>query len=327
MKAVQIIARSQPVFVDAPKPQLRAGYALIKTLRLSLCGSDIRHIHYLPAHRYPTETGETGHEMVGIIEAIDSNDPASSDLKVGQRVLCLAPDHRAMCEYYLAPVDRLLPLDPATPLEESVQAQQFGTVLYAAQVLPDLRGKTAVVIGQGSAGLWFNFALRQRGAAKIIALDLKDYRLRYSRHFGATHTLHNAELSPEAVRGALREMNDGQLPDVIIEAAGEDETIRLAVGIAPREGFALIFGVPRFETMDFPIFECFWKGLTLKSRVGAINDPGHACTRQALDFINSGAVDTARMITHTFKFAQVLEAYELHRLQDEGAVKIVIDME
>ena len=33
------------------------------------------------------------------------------------------------------------------------------------------------------------------------------------------------------------------------------------------------------------------------------------------------------MITHTFKFDDVLAAYELHRIQDEGAVKIVIDME
>ena len=33
------------------------------------------------------------------------------------------------------------------------------------------------------------------------------------------------------------------------------------------------------------------------------------------------------MITHTFKFEDVLEAYALHHLQDESAVKIVIDME
>ena len=324
MKAVQIIARGQPVFVDAPKPQLIADHAIIKTLRLSLCGSDIRHIHYLPDDRYPTGTGETGHEMVGRIEAID---PAHNGFQIGQSVLCLAPDHRAMSEYYLAPVQHLLPLDPATPLEHSVQAQQFGTVLYAAHALPDLRGKTVAVIGQGSAGLWFNFALQQRGAAKIIALDLKDYRLNYSPRYGATHTLHNAGLSPAALRDALRDLNDGQLPDVVVEAAGEEEAIRQAVAIAPHDGFLLIFGVPRFDTMDFPIFECFWKSLTVKSRVGAIKDPGHACTRQALDYINSGAVDTAGMITHTFMFDDVLEAYELHHLQDEGAVKIVIDME
>ena len=131
MKAVQIIARGQPVIVEAPKPQLRADHAIIKTLRLSLCGSDVRHIHYLPDGSYPTQAGETGHEMVGVIVDID---PAHSGFQVGQRVLCLAPDHRAMSEYYLAPINHLLPLDPATPLEHSVQAQQFGTVLYASQV-------------------------------------------------------------------------------------------------------------------------------------------------------------------------------------------------
>lgn len=324
MKAVQIIARGQPAFVDAPLPALKPGTGLVRSLRLSLCGSDVRHLHYLPDDRYPTATGETGHEMVGVVEAVA---PVSDDgsIKKGDRVLCLAPDHRAMCEYYLAPIDRLLRLDPATPLEHSVQAQQFGTVLYAARVLPDLRGKTVAVIGQGSAGLWFNFALQQRGAAKIIALDLKAYRLAYSERFGATHTIHNAEVSAAE---ALREINGGQLPDVVIEAAGEDESIRLAVEIARRGGFVLLFGVPRFDTMDgFPIFEAFWKTLTLRGMVGTINDPGHACTRQALDYINSGAVDVGGMITHTFKFADVFEAYELHRLQDEGAVKIVIDME
>ncbi len=324
MKAVQIIERGKPVFVETPKPALRAKHALIKTLRLSLCGSDIRHIHYLPEDRYPTAVGETGHEMVGCIEAID---PANEDFQVGQRVLCLAPDHRAMSEYYLAPIKHLLPLDPATPLEHSVQAQQFGTVLYAAQALPDLTGKTVAVIGQGSAGLWFNFALKQRGAAKIIALDLKDYRLNYSKAYGANHTIPNCGLPPASINYAMRAMNDELPPDVIIEAAGEAESIRLAIEIARHDGFVLIFGVPRFETMDFPIFEAFWKSLTVKSRVGTINDRGHACTRQALDYINSGAVDAAAMITHTFKFEQVLEAYELHHLQDEGAVKIVIDME
>ncbi len=322
MKALQIIARSQPVFVDAPKPVLKPGTGLVKALRLSLCGSDIRHLHHLPDERYPTAIGETGHEMVGLVEAIDPE--ANCAVKPGDRVLCLAPDHRAMCEYYVAPIDRLLPLDPNTPLEHSVQAQQFGTVLYAARILPDLRGKTVAVIGQGSAGLWFNFALRQRKAEKIIALDRKAYRLNYSRHYGATHTLHNPDETPIE---ALREICGGALPDVVVEAAGEEDAISMAIAIAEPGGFVLYFGVPRDEWMRFPIFEFFWKTLTVKGMVGTINDPGHASTRQALEYINSGAVDVGRMITHTFKFEDVLEAYELHRLQDEGAVKIVIDME
>ncbi len=322
MKAVQIIARGQCAFVEAPKPSLLPGSAIVKTLRLSLCGSDVRHLHYLPAAHYPSAIGETGHEMVGVVEAID---PAyDGGIKAGDRVLCLAPDHRAMCEYYRAPIDRLLPFPAGTPLEQAVQAQQFGTVLYAAKSLPDLRGKTVAVIGQGSAGLWFNFALKQRGAAKIIALDLKAYRLAYSKRFGASDSLHN---SGSATADALRALNGGALPDVVIEAAGEAEAIRLAVEIARENGFILYFGVPRFETIDFPIFEYFWKSLTARANVGTIKEPGHASTRQALQLISDGRVPVADMITHRFKFADVFEAYELHRIQDEGAVKIVIDME
>ena len=321
MKAVQIIARGHCAFVEAPKPSLQPGSAIVKTRRLALCGSDIRHIHYLPDDRYPSPIGETGHEMVGTVEAID---PASGTVKPGDTVLCLAPDHRAMCEYYRAPIDRLLPFPAGTPLEHAVQAQQFGTVLYAAKSLPDLRGKTAAVIGQGSAGLWFNFALKQRGAARIIGIDLKAYRLAYSRRYGATDALHNAGIS---TADALCEINGGRLPDVVIEAAGEAEAIRLAIEVVRENGFVLYFGVPRFETMDFPIFDFFWKSLTARSNVGTINEPNHASTRQALQWISDGTVPVADMITHTFKFADVIEAYELHRIQDEGAVKIVIDME
>ena len=39
------------------------------------------------------------------------------------------------------------------------------------------------------------------------------------------------------------------------------------------------------------------------------------------------AVDVGRMITHAFKFEDVFQSLELHRIQDEGAVKIVVDME
>ena len=321
MKAVQIIARGKPVFVDAQKPALLPETAIVRTLRTSLCGSDIRHLHHLPESSYPTAAGETGHEMVGVVEAIDSS---ASPVQPGDRVLCLAPDHRAMCEYYRAPVDYLLPLAADVQLEHAVQAQQLGTVLYACQALPDLRSKSVAVIGQGSAGLWFNEALRRLAADKIIALDTKMYRLAYSPHFGATHTICNADESPLP---ALREICGGALPDVVIEAAGEEESIRLAVEMARIGGFILWFGVPRFETMDFPFFDMFWKRIATRGMVGAAEDSEHACTRRALDWISRGEVNAAAMITHTFKFDDVFEAYALHRLQDEGAVKIVIDME
>lgn len=321
MKAVQVVARSHPEFVEMPKPELQAGHALIKTLRLSLCGSDIRYIHNLSDDAYPSPPGATGHEMVGIIEDIPPND---AGFKVGDKVLALAPDHLAMTEYYLTPIPDLFHLVDDVPIEYQVQAQQFGTVIYASKRLPDVRGKTVAVIGQGSAGLWFNTVLQDLGAKTIIALDLKSYRLQISSHFGATHTIHNAEVDPIE---AIQEINNGELADVVIEVAGEKPAASLAVDLVKHSGFILYFGVPRYDHVEFPMLQFFFKCITASAIVGASHEVGHTSTRKALDWITSGKVDIKPMITHIMPFKDVLQAYELHRLQDEGAVKIVIDME
>lgn len=320
MKAVQIVARGKTEFIEMPDPILQAGHAIIKTQRISLCGSDVRYIHHLPDHRYPCPPGTTGHEMVGIIADIGDNE---AGLQVGDRVLALAPNHQAMAEFYLAKVENLLKLDDSVTFEQAVQAQQFGTVLYAAKELPDLSGKTVAIIGQGSAGLWFNTVAKDRDAHKIIALDLKEYRLQLSDSYGATHTIHNADVDPIP---ALKDINGGELPDVVIEAAGEKESIALAVDIVRENGFILFFGVPRFETMEFPMLDFFFKTITARTMVHATREENHASTRKALEMITSGAVDVTPMLTHTFSFDQVMDAYDLHRLQDEGAIKIIVDM-
>ena len=107
MKAVQVVARGKAKFVDVPLPTLRPGHVLVRTRRLSLCGSDIRMLHFAPADAYPFPPGTTGHEMVGVIEDIDA---PGSPLRVGDTVLALAPNHQAMAEYFLAPVEHVIPL-------------------------------------------------------------------------------------------------------------------------------------------------------------------------------------------------------------------------
>lgn len=320
MQAVQVVARGQAQFIETPKPELKPGYALVRARRLSLCGSDIKWLHHHPDERYPLAPGTTGHEMVGVVEAVDA---PGSGIQPGDVALTIAGDHRAMAEYYLAPVEDVLVLPPGRPVEQLLQAQQLGTVIYACKFLPNIVGKTVAVIGQGSAGLWFDFMLRRMGAQRVIALDLQDFRLKAGEHYGATHTIHNAVDDPV---DALKEITGGELADVVVEAAGEVETINLAVDLAKKFGFVLQFGVPRGENFNYRMERVFFKCIQLQAIVGAHFEPRHASTRQALDIIARGEADVAPMLTHTFPFERVIEAYELHRTRDEGAIKIVIEM-
>ncbi|RIK72437.1 MAG: hypothetical protein DCC67_19280 [Planctomycetota bacterium] len=324
MKAAQVVARGKVQIVDVPQPVLRPGHALVRTQRLSLCGSDIRMLHYAAEEDYPFPPGTTGHEMVGVVEAVDG----SAEVKPGDAVMALAPRHEAMAQYFLAPLAHVIPLPAGRPLEHLLQAQQLGTVLYACQRLPNLVGKTVAVIGQGSAGLFFNYQLRQMGARRVVALDVDSNRLNRSRSFGATHVIHNhadAAESGEATQ-ALRDCNEGELADVVVEAAGEVAAINLAARLARQCGDVLYFGYPRGQVIPFDFDVLFHKCVRAQTIVGASVEANQLSTRLALDMVASGRIDVSGLVTHRLPFAAVAEAYEMHRTRADQCLKIVIEM-
>jgi L-iditol 2-dehydrogenase len=320
MKAVQVVAPGQAQFVETAKPIIKPGHVLVRCSRLALCGSDIRMLYYAPKRLYPYPPGTTGHEMVGTVEAVA---PDVDKISVGDQVLALAPGHQAMAEYYLAEQEHVIRLPAGKPLEQLLQAQQLGTVLFASQRLPNIISKNIAIIGQGSAGLWFAYHLRRMGARRVIALDLEEYRLKLSTHFGATHTLHNTD---RELIDAVRSITGGELADVVIEAAGEIESINLAVDLVRQGGDILYFGVPRQENFTYSFNQLFHKCCRVSTIVGAAVEPNQTSTRIAIDLIASGAADGLSMITHRIPFTNVLEAYEIHRKREDGAVKIVIEM-
>ena len=222
------------------------------------------------------------------------------------------------------------PCRRANPWNHLLQAQQLGTVIYASKRMPSLLDKSVVVIGQGSAGLWFNLVARRMGARQVIAVDLQAHRLALSAHYGATHTVHNGEGSDavDAVE-AVAALTGGRMADVVIEAAGEIDAINLAVELATLNGFVFFFGVPRTggkPTIPFAYERFFNKNLASQAVVGAMAEANQSSSRLALQWIADGIADPGPMLTHRFPFERTLEAYELQRTRDEGAVKIVIEM-
>lgn len=320
MKALQIVSRGVAEFVDIPKPVPQVGYALIRPVVLSLCASDIWALKYAPDDNYPQPPGSSGHEIVGTIEEINGDFPG---MVVGDQVLALNPPQLGMAEFFTAPFEHILPVPAGVDPAHLVQAQQLGTVIYAAKQLPNMVGKSVAVIGQGSAGLWWNTMLSRMGASHIIGIDVQAHRAKIGLKYGATHTIHNKDTGAKT---SLKSILDGELPDVVIEAAGETDSINLAFDLAKEYGFVLQFGVPHQQTFMVNYNNQFRKCLTVKHIVYATREPGHTSTLKALHMIASGEVNVGRVITHRFPFEQVLQAYKLQTTRDEGAIKIVIEM-
>ena len=320
MDALQVVARGKAEFIRTTSPELMEGHAIVQPRHVTLCGSDVWMLSHAPDAAYPFPPGTTGHEVIAEILELG---PGVEGHAVGDFVLAIAPDHRAMAERYLTPQKNLLKLPSGKTREELLMAQQLGNVLYACKQLPSVIGKTVAVVGQGTAGLWFDFVLQRLGAAKVIALDPKSNRLQLAQQYGATDVINIREADP--VEQIMR-INDEKLVDIVVEAAGRESSINLAIELArPDSGFFLQFGVP-YEPINVHYGRIFTKCLKHKSIVHANSEPGHTSTLQALDLIAAGSLDVAAVLTHRFPFDRVLEAYELHQNAKDNAVKIVIDM-
>ena len=83
----------------------------------------------------------------------------------------------------------------------------------------------AHAIGSGISGLLHIQLARARGAAKILATDINEFRLKSAAEFGADTTIHSAEDVPARVR----ESNDGRLADLVIVCTGALPAIQQAV--------------------------------------------------------------------------------------------------
>lgn len=323
MKAIQIVEKKKAIWVEAEKPKAISGHALVHPKVLSLCGSDIHMLRYEPEENYPFPVGSSGHEIIAVIDDIISGEEMLCPVAKGEAALVIIPPQLGMAEYFLAEYKHIIPIPKNVPYEELVQAQQLGTVIYACKRLPDLNDKTVAIIGQGSAGIWFDVMTKRLGAKRIIALDLQKHRLELSQGYGATHTVHNLHIDPVQ---AIQEVNSGELADVVIEAAGTPVSINLSLDLVKEYGFVLLFGVPYEERFVFEYNTAFRKNLTLHGCVTASREPGHVSTKEALRMIAEKEVDVKPILTHRFPFEKVLDAYELQGSKDKGAVKIVIEM-
>src|SRR5947208_13861985 len=98
-------------------------------------------------------------------------------------------------------------------------------------------GQTVLVIGSGISGLLHIQLARARGAARIVATDISDFRLKAAIQFGADATIHGREDVP----GRLGELNGGLLADVVIVCTGAMPAIQQAVRSVDRGGTLLFF--------------------------------------------------------------------------------------
>ena len=175
------------VMRDAPTPTPRPGDALVRSEQVGICGSDLHAYH--GKHPFITLPVVPGHEVVGTVEALGEG---ATGVTVGDRVVlepnivcgecvhchsgrynlcekltvigCVGPLDGAMGDYFIAPAERLIPVDPR------LEPDPGGDDRAARHRHPRRAcgrrhaGKRVAVLGSGSIGLLTMQAARAGGA-------------------------------------------------------------------------------------------------------------------------------------------------------------------
>lgn len=318
MRAAVLTEPGRVVVQDVPIPTLRDGVdVLIRTQVSSICGSDLHQVF----HEWkPTDVRPPGfpcHETVGIVVESASPDFAIGDRVLGVPTLLYASgfaEYQALPSRYLIKVEH----DEVSPADVTL-AQQLGTTIYAFERFwPTGRtGRTAVVLGAGSAGLGFTTVCRLAGFEQIIVSDLYAHRTDAARELGATHVVTGETGIVEATMAAT----DGVGADLVIEAAGRNLTRLQAFDAVKVEGDIGWFGMNEGDSFTIPFPAVFRRKPTVSMRWDAQNEPGHASFRTALDWIASGEVDTSAYRMRAFTVDETPAALAVAANPIDGFIK------
>ena len=321
MKAAQLVGPKRFEFMDVDTPTPKDGECLIKMERMSICGSDIRHGYgpVYPEEEYPLAVGRPCHECAGVV--VESRTDA---FREGQRVIVLPTnDMGGLVEYVTSNPGRMIALPDHGDLTEWIMCQPSGTALFSCKKLGSLLGKRVLIVGQGAIGLSFTMLTSLLGARQVIAVDMLDYRLGYSREFGATHTVNPDQ---QDVREAVREITQGEWPDITVEAAGYPDTLDMSFRLVKPDGVVVVFGMQGDDII--PVDTSIWINQTmLRTTGGRSNDP-ITQIKEIVALRDRGWIDPARMVTHRLGFnaEDVNKAYEMYEQRQDNIIKVVMSV-
>jgi aryl-alcohol dehydrogenase len=126
-----------------------------------------------------------------------------------------------------------------------------GVITGAGAVINSLKvgmGKSIAIFGTGSVGLSGVMAAKLVGAGKIIAIDLRDDRLKLALELGATHTINP---SKEAISDGIRRIT-GSGVDFTLETTAVMPVLRQAIDVLALRGTCgFVGGAPEDSELTF----------------------------------------------------------------------------
>ncbi|MED3661744.1 zinc-dependent alcohol dehydrogenase family protein [Ureibacillus sp. FSL K6-8385] len=347
MKALVYEGPGKKALREVEKPEIiKDSDAIVRLVKTTICGTDL---HILSGDVPAVKEGTIlGHEGVGIVEEVGSG---VKNFKPGDKVIISCITSCGSChyckqslyahcedggwilghlingtqaEYVRIPhADNSLYhipkgiSDQAAVLISDILPTGFEIGVLNGQVKP---GDTVAIIGAGPIGMSALITSQFYSPGKIIMVDLDDNRLEASKKFGATDTV-NSQNAESAIQQIL-ELTDGRGVDVAIEAAGFPATFDICQKILAPGGHLANVGV-HGKPVELELQNLWIQNVTITTGLVSTSS-----TPMLLKTLSSGKIKVEELVTHAFKFENILDAYDtFQNASKEKALKVIIDFE
>jgi threonine dehydrogenase-like Zn-dependent dehydrogenase len=306
---------------EVPKPSATSREVLVKLRAGSICGTDL---HFYRGEWTNIRTGLIlGHDACGV--RIDTGERVVMVpiINCGKCFYCLQgmpnlcengktkgfDTDGFFSEYVAMPRQNLLAVPREMSDEEAGIIEPVALAIHSLDLLQPKLGDWVAIIGQGAIGL-LTLQIAKLKGTRVMAIDLRDYRLKLSRRYGADITVNPKE---ENTVKRIKEVTERGV-DIVIEAAGTTQTVELTPRLVRPAGKVALIGEMEGN-------------LNLGDAAEAQFFAGYLSPRDyplAIDLVSKKTVDVKGLVTHRFKLAEFERAIETANSPELKPVKVVV---
>ena len=239
-------------FREVDDPVCEPGQALVKVMRIGICGSDM-HVYY-GKHPYTAYPVVQGHEVSGEIIEVCGN---QSGLKRGDKVTiqpqivygkCYSCRHGRynICDelkvmgfqttgtastLFAVDQSKVTKLPDEMSFDEGAMIEPLAVALHAIRTGEDVEGKNVLVLGAGPIGNLVAQTAKGFGAAHVMVTDISDYRIGKAAECGIDYCVNTQK---ENLGKAIERYFGPNRADKIYDCAGNNTTVSQSISLARR---------------------------------------------------------------------------------------------
>jgi L-iditol 2-dehydrogenase len=173
------------------------------------------------------------------------------------------------------------------------------------------------VLGCGTSGLLHILLAKLRGAKRVFATDINEYRIQKAKEFGADKVFNaKSDLSEE-----IKQINKYRLADIVIVSTGAISAAKQALECAASGSTIIYFAVPPPGiNLEVPINSYWRKEIKIMTSYGAAPQD----LDEAYNWILSKRINVTGLITHRFPLHEAKEAFKVV-CEASNSLKVILE--